>query len=71
MTQPLRRRGAQLVKAWSRYDGMTCRNEPHQHDYRTLTATGNLTAFLHRHNRPLIIAVAVALVVAILAILIP
>ena len=41
---------------------MTCHNEPHEHDYRALTATGNLTAFLHRHNRLLIIAAAAAVV---------
>lgn len=41
---------------------MTCHHEPREHDYRTLTATGNLTAFLHRHNRLLIVSAAIILV---------
>ena len=49
---------------------MTCRPQPDDHDYRALTATGELTAFLHRHNRPLIILGALSVVAAILAILI-
>ncbi|HEX8471309.1 MAG TPA: hypothetical protein VF633_09370 [Brevundimonas sp.] len=48
---------------------MTCDHEPDEHDYRALTATGNLTAFLHRHNRALIIIGAVAVVAAVAAVI--
>lgn len=42
---------------------MTCHHEPHDHDYRAATVTGDLAAFLHRHNRALIL-IGAALAVA-------
>jgi hypothetical protein len=37
---------------------MTCHHDPDAHDYRAATVTGELAAFLHRHNRLIIIAAA-------------
>jgi hypothetical protein len=34
---------------------MTCHHELHDPHYRAVTATGDLAAFLHRHNRLLIL----------------
>jgi len=48
---------------------MTCHHEPHEHDYRAATASGDFAAFLHRHNRPLILigaAVAAALLLIVI-----
>lgn len=48
---------------------MTCHHQPHEHDYRAATASGDLAAFLHRHNRPLIIAGATVVVLLLLIVL--
>lgn len=53
---------------------MTCHHDdlhshPDAHDYRAATAGGDLVAFLHRHNRPLIIAGAAVVAVLLLTVL--
>jgi hypothetical protein len=46
---------------------MTCHHDdPHAHDYRAATVTGNLVALLHRHNRLLIVMGAAVLAVVLL-----
>jgi hypothetical protein len=48
---------------------MTCHHDPHVHDYRAATVTGDLAAFLHRHNRPLIIVGGVMVALLLLMVL--
>jgi|GEM_PF-6361295 len=48
---------------------MTCHHQPHEHDYRAATASGDLAAFLHRHNRLLIAGGAAVAAVLLLTIL--
>lgn len=51
-------------------DDMTCHHDdPHAHDYRAATVTGDLAAFLHRHNRPLILAGAAVAAVLLLIVI--
>jgi len=47
---------AKLERAERVDTDMTCHHHSHEPDYRAATVTGDLAAFLHRHNRPLIIA---------------
>ena len=48
---------------------MTCHHHSHEHDYRAATVTGDLAAFLHRHNRPLILAGAAIAAVLLLMVI--